>query len=74
MTSRTSVFPTIVEGQTAIVGYGKMGRMIEELAGHRADVVGRYEGGGTAADVAVDFHGGRASPTSINTSRGGCPR
>lgn len=42
-----------------IVGYGKMGRMVEELAGSQDfEVVGRVDEGRaewTAADVAIDF-------------------
>ncbi len=42
-----------------IVGYGKMGRLVEQLAGERGhDVVGRVDEGRAewaAADVAIDF-------------------
>jgi 4-hydroxy-tetrahydrodipicolinate reductase len=53
-----------------IVGYGKMGRMIEELAGAQGfDVVGRVDEGRvewTAADVAVDFSTADALLTNFN--------
>ena len=41
-----------------LVGYGKMGRMVEEMAGQDIEIVGRVdEGQGEwqAADVAIDF-------------------
>src|SRR3954470_18086524 len=70
----------------AIIGLGKMGRAIEQLAGERGfDVVARIDpNGGDAtrvdsaslngADVAVEFTTPAAAPTNIRAAIGaGCP-